>query len=211
MITLTTLVLFSVAVVTLLLSPGPNMAFVLSHGVACGRRGGLAAAGGIALADVLLTLLTATGVTAVVAAWPPSFDVLRYAGAAYLLWLAFKALRADGAMVLNQATLPTSRKVFSMAMLNCLLNPKALLFFMVFLPQFVNPQAGSISMQIMLLGVWLTFIAFVFHVLLGAFAGQIGQLLQRHPRAAVAQRWVLASVLGALALRLLFIERPAQA
>lgn len=211
MISLTTLVLFSVAVVTLLLSPGPNMAFVLSHGLACGRRGGLAAAGGIALADVLLTVLTATGITAAVAAWPASFDVLRYFGAAYLLWLAYKALHSGGAMTLNQTTLPISRKVFYMALLNCLLNPKALLFFMVFLPQFVNPQAGSISMQIALLGLWLTLIAFVFHVLLGAFAGQVGQLLERHPRAAAAQRWVLASVLGALALRLLVIERPAQA
>ena len=211
MIGLMTLFLFSVAVLTLLLSPGPNMAFVLSHGVACGRRGGLAAAGGIALADVLLTVLTATGITAAVAAWPPSFDVLRYLGAAYLLWLAYIALRSDGAMVLNQATLPTSGKVFRMAMLNCLLNPKALLFFMVFLPQFVNPQAGSISLQITLLGLWLTLIAFVFHVTLGTFAGQIGQLLERHPSAAAAQRWVLASVLGALALRLLLIERPAQA
>src|SRR6478672_12674135 len=93
-----TLSLFLLAVLALFLSPGPNMAFVLSHGVAHGPRGGIAAALGIGAADLVHTLCAATGVTALVAAWPPAFDVLRYVGAAYLLWLAWQAFRSPAGM-----------------------------------------------------------------------------------------------------------------
>jgi hypothetical protein len=83
---ITTLSVFLVAALVLFLSPGPNMAFVLSHGIAYGPRGGFAAALGIGAADLVLTALTAMGVTAIVAAWPPAFDILRYIGALYLVW-----------------------------------------------------------------------------------------------------------------------------
>ena len=91
-----TLLAFVVAVLLLFLSPGPNMFFVLSHCIAHGSRGGLAAAFGVVAADIL-TVLTATGVTALIAALPALFDVLRVAGVLYLLWLAFQAIRSQGA------------------------------------------------------------------------------------------------------------------
>ena len=106
MISLATLALFLLAVLALFLSPGPNMAFVLSHGVAHGPRGGFAAALGISSADLVHTLFAATGVTALVAAWPPSFDLLRYAGALYLLWLAWQALRSGSAAGRRRAARP---------------------------------------------------------------------------------------------------------
>ena len=208
MISLATLLLFSGAVLALLLSPGPNMAFVLSHGVAFGPRSGFAAACGIGVADVILTVLTATGVTAAVVAWPPSFDVLRYGGTVYLLWLAFKAVQAPSRLLLASALQPSARKVFTQSLAGSLINPKPLLFFMMFLPQFVDAQSGQIPLQIIALGLTLTAIAFLFHSVLGAFAGQIGNFLERNPRAAHAQRWALAGVLASLAVRLLFIERP---
>ncbi|MGT2490244.1 LysE family translocator [Cupriavidus basilensis] len=94
MIELATLSVFAAAVMVLLLSPGPNMAFVIGarHHLRTRRRHP-AAALGIAAADLVLTVLTATGITAVIAAWPPAFDLIRYAGALYLLWMACKALR----------------------------------------------------------------------------------------------------------------------
>ena len=101
MVALSTLSLFLLAVLVLMLSPGPNMAFVLSHGMALGPRGGLAAALGIAAADLVLTLLTASGVTALLAAWAPMFDLLRYLGALYLLWLAWQAWRQPGVVRLG--------------------------------------------------------------------------------------------------------------
>ena len=129
-----TLSLFVLAVLALFISPGPNMAFVLSHGLAHGVRGGFAAALGISAADLVHTLCAATGVTALVAAWPPSFDLLRYAGALYLLWLAWQALGPAGARCKVQAQPAGFARIVRMALLNNLVNPKALLFFMVFLP-----------------------------------------------------------------------------
>lgn len=213
MISLATFLIFCGAVLAMLVTPGPNMAFLLSHSVAFGPRGGLAVASGVAAAEVVMTLLTATGVTAIVAAWPPAFDVLRYAGALYLLWLAIKAVRspvhalvADGMLTGMQMSM---RKVFLRSMAGSLINPKPLLFFMVFLPQFVDLQRGAVHWQLVTLGLTLTVLAFVFHALLGAFAGEAGQLLAHNPRTANAQRWLLGGVLGTLALRLLFTERPA--
>lgn len=209
MIDLATLAVFSGAVLLLLLSPGPNMAFVISHGVTHGWRGGVASALGIGVADALLTALTATGVTALVASWPPSFDVIRYAGVVYLLWLVFKTLqKKPGLDTAQQHRVPLGR-VFLQAMLNSLLNPKALLFFVVFLPQFVRPEAGSIAVQLMLLGGVLTLVAGVFHVLLGIFGGALSRFFAGRSKGAWLQTWGLATVLTVLAVRLAVMSRPA--
>ncbi len=208
MIDTATLSLFVLAVLALFLSPGPNMAFVLSHGLAHGVRGGFAAAIGISAADLVHTLCAATGVTALVAAWPPSFDVLRYAGALYLLWLAWQALRPAGARSAAQAQPAGFARIVRMALLNNLVNPKALLFFMVFLPQFVNPAHGHVTLQLLVLGAILSLMALVFNTVLGAFSGQIGRRLQARPGAAKFQRGFLALVMAGLALRLLLLDRP---
>jgi threonine/homoserine/homoserine lactone efflux protein len=208
-----TLPLFALAVLALFLSPGPNMAFVLSHGLAHGVRGGFAAALGISAADLVHTLCAATGVTALVAAWPPSFDVLRYAGAMYLLWLAWQALRPAAARRDAGAASPGLAgfaRIVRMALLNNLVNPKALLFFMVFLPQFVNPARGHVTLQLLLLGVLLSVMALLFNTVLGAFSGQIGRRLQARPGAATFQRGLLAFAMAGLALRLLLLDRPSK-
>ena len=208
MIDLGTLSLFLLAVLALFLSPGPNMAFVLSHGVAHGVRGGFAAAIGISAADLAHTLCAATGVTALVAAWPPSFDVLRHAGALYLLWLAWQAMRPGSPRKGGQAEPASFARIVRMALLGNLVNPKALLFFMVFLPQFVNPSQGHVTLQLLVLGVTLSAAALGFNTLLGACSGQMGHWLQARPGAAKFQRSLLASVMIGLALRLLLLDRP---
>jgi threonine/homoserine/homoserine lactone efflux protein len=209
MISLATLALFLLAVLALFLSPGPNMAFVLSHGVAHGPRGGFAAALGISSADLVHTLFAASGVTALVAAWPPSFDLLRYAGALYLLWLAVQAVRSGGGLPTGARAQPSAfSRIVRMAFLNNLVNPKALLFFMVFLPQFVDPARGSVPLQLVQLGVMLSVAALAFNTLLGACSGQVGRWLQRRPGAEKFQRGLLALVMVGLAIRLLLLDRP---
>jgi threonine/homoserine/homoserine lactone efflux protein len=210
MIELGTLSLFLVAVLALFLSPGPNMAFVLSHGIALGPRAGFAAGLGIAAADLVHTLCAATGVTALVAAWPPSFDLLRYAGALYLLWLAWQALRSGGASAPARAERAGFVQVLRRAWVNNLVNPKALLFFMVFLPQFVDPAGGGVPAQLAVLGVTLSLAGLVFNTALGACSGMIGHSLQRRHGAAGFQRGLLAAVMIGLALRLLLIDRPSK-
>ncbi|MDM0091183.1 MULTISPECIES: LysE family translocator [unclassified Variovorax] len=211
MIDLATLGLFLLAVLALFLSPGPNMAFVLAHGVAQGPRGGFAAAIGISAADLVHTLCAATGITALVAAWAPAFDLLRYAGALYLLWLARKAWRDGGAAAPGTAApapAPFAR-IVRQAWLNNLVNPKALLFFMLFLPQFVDPARGHVTLQLVLLGGVLSLAALAFNTLLGAFSGQVGRWLQRRPGAARLQHRLLAVAMLGLGLRLLMLDRPA--
>ena len=207
MISLATLSVFLLAVLALFLSPGPNMAFVLSHGVAHGMRGGFAAALGIGAADLILTILAATGITAMMAAWPPAFDILRYAGALYLLRMAVQAIRSPGKAAVSAHEAMAMATIFRRAMVNSLLNPKALLFFLVFLPQFVDP-ARAVLPQIALLGMILSAASVAFNALLAAFSGQVGRFLARSPRAARCQGWFLASVLTALAVRLLLLDRP---
>ena len=206
--------MFVVAVTMLLLSPGPSMAFVLAQGASHGLRGGCAAALGIGVADLVLTALTASGVTAVVAAWPPAFELIRYAGVLYLLYLAFKTLRrqapADGCPRAQGARAePVAlRTVFVRAMVNSLLNPKALLFFMVFLPQFVDLAHGPVLPQLIVLGCVLSLISTVFHALLGGIGGAARRFFARHPQASRWQPYLLAAVLLALALRLVLMQRP---
>lgn len=206
--TASTLLLFSVAVLGLLVSPGPNMAMVVSHGLSHGARGGVACAAGIFVADLMLTLLVCAGIAALAAAWPPSFDLLRWAGALYLAWLAWKALRRD-APTLQQARAASSAwRAFRGAIVVSLLNPKALLFFLVFLPQFADPRRGGITAQLLVLGLLLSAIAFVFHALLGICAGRIAAGLRGRSR---GLRWLdrlQAGVLLGLALRLLLLQRP---
>lgn len=203
-----TLGLFGVAVLALFVSPGPNMAFVLSHGVAHGPRGGFAAALGISAADLVHTLCAATGVTALVAAWAPAFDLLRYAGAAYLAWLAWQGWRAGPSTSGMPCATAGFGRIARQAWLNNLVNPKALLFFMVFLPQFVDPARGPVALQLLMLGVLLSLAALAFNTALGACAGQIGRWLQRRHGAARLQHRALAIVMLALAARLLLLDRP---
>lgn len=208
MVDISTIGIFLLAVFALFLSPGPNMAFVLSHGVAYGVRGGFAAACGITAADLVLTVLTASGVTAVIAAWPPSFDILRYFGALYLVWLGVQAVRSPGKANITRVATASGVRIMKMAMLNSLLNPKALLFFMVFLPQFVVASHGHIVLQLALLGCTLSLAALFFNFTLGAFSGQIGAFLNRSPQIAKFQSWMLGSIFVSLAVRLLLLDRP---
>jgi threonine/homoserine/homoserine lactone efflux protein len=203
-----TLLLFSAAVLAMLVAPGPNMAYVLAHGLADGPRAGVAAALGIFVADLVLLAVTALGLSALIMSWPASFDVLRIAGALYLLWLAWQALRASAAPGRDGVRVqPTLAQVLRRACANGLLNPKALLFFLVFLPQFVDPALGHVSAQLAVLGAVLSVEALAFHALLGVASGSIG----RRVSSARAQR-VFGRVLGlvflGLALRLLLMDRP---
>lgn len=206
MIDPTTLLMFAGAVLMLMLSPGPNMAFVIAHGIAFGWRGGVAAAAGIGVADLVLTFLTSAGVTALITQWPLSFDVLRFGGATYLLWLAWNALRKPGVLVERETSHSTLTGVARRAMLNSLLNPTTLLFFMAFLPQFADVSRGPLWVQLLVLGIVLSSIAIVFHAGLGALGGSVAALMTRQPAAARWHARALALVLVLLAIRLISIS-----
>ena len=206
--TLPTLLLFATAVLGLMVSPGPNMAMVISHSLSHGARGGIVSAAGILVADLVMTMLACAGVAALVATWPPAFDVLRYVGAFYLAWLAVQALRRHARVLSHNPANASLGEAFRSATLVSLLNPKALLFFLVFLPQFVDQQRGPVTLQLLVLGLTLSIIAFVFHALLGMSSGRVASAF--HGRAH-SFRWLdrlQAAIFLGLAIRLLFLERP---
>lgn len=202
MVELNTLLMFSSAIIVLLIAPGPNMAFVVAHGIRYGWRGGVCAALGIGAADLVLTALTAAGVSALALTWPPTLNLIRLAGACYLLYMAWRAL-AGGRAALTQGAPQTSlAAVWARSTLNSLFNPKALLFFLVFLPQFVDPGKGQLARQLTVLGITLTLISTVFHAVLGAAGGAISKLLAGGANSARWQARGVAALLTALAVRL---------
>lgn len=217
---LSTWLLFCAAVLGLMVSPGPNMAFIVSQALARGARGGVAAAAGIFFADLTMTVLVCAGIAGAAMAWPWSFDLLRAFGALYLVWLGVQALRARPAQADATAQARadgrpharmhgrTQARIVRDATLISLLNPKALLFFLVFLPQFVDPRRGPVVWQLAALGIALSAIAFAFHAALGWFASRWTSA--RAPSAAGARRLqrLHALVLFALALRLLWLDAP---
>lgn len=214
MVALSTLGLFVLAALALLASPGPNMAFVLAQGAAHGPRGAFAGAIGIALADFVLALAAASGVAALVAAWAPAFDLLRWAGAAYLVWLGVQALRTgtSGARAAGgpaAGLAPKMTRVARMGFVNTLMNPKALVFFIVFLPQFVHPAQGSVPAQMVQLGAVMSLVSLLFNTTLGSAAGLLARRVAASERGVRLRQRLLAGVMFGLALRLLVMARPA--
>jgi threonine/homoserine/homoserine lactone efflux protein len=205
--TLPTLLLFSVAVLGLMVSPGPNMAMVVSHSLSHGVRGGIVSAAGIFVADLIMTMLVCAGVATLVATWPPAFDILRYVGAFYLVWLAVQALRRHDRTLTQKPATASLNEAFRSATFVSLLNPKALLFFLVFLPQFVDQQRGSVTLQLLVLGLLLSTIALLFHASLGALSGRVASAFRGHSHAV---RWLdrlQAGLFLGLAVRLVLLER----
>lgn len=201
-----TIFLFGGACLGLLVAPGPNMALVVSQGLAHGARGGVAVASGIVIADLVLTALVACGAAAMLAAWPLALDALRFGGAAYLTWLALNSFRSTEARGLPQAEPRGTRAIVELSVLTSLLNPKALLFFVVFLPQFVEPERGQVTLQLALLGCLLSAIAFVFHALLGVASARATRWATGDGPRAQWARWLQGLVFLGLAIRLLLVE-----
>jgi threonine/homoserine/homoserine lactone efflux protein len=173
-----TFLLFLGAVMILLVTPGPNMAFVLTSGAAYGWRGGVAAAVGIGVVDLVFTLICAFGLAGLLSAYPYMFDAVRWAGAAYLIYLAVNCIRTAGReKALGETVAEPSRwAIFVRGLASNIANPKAILFFLVFIPQFIDAGHGSVLAQFVLLGFALAVIGTVFHGALGAI-GAAGAVL----------------------------------
>ncbi len=193
-----TLAAFAAAALVLYLTPGSDMMFAIASGAAGGPRAGLAAAGGIGLGILAHVLMAAAGLAALIAAHPAAYDAIRWAGAAYLVWLAVQAWRADPAA-------PTARgraqvwRAFRSGFATNILNPKVALFVLAFLPQFTDPAIGPVWRQIVVLGLMLAAGGLVAKGAYGIFAGIAAARLRRGT--ALLNR-LAALVFGGLAARL---------
>ncbi|WJF92124.1 LysE family translocator [Paraburkholderia bonniea] len=198
--------MFIAALAVVYAVPGPDMALILQTSIGRGRRGGFAAAGGLALARAVHVTLSACGVAALLRGAPWLYDALRYGGAVYLAWIALQVFRSPVFALPMAGTAPVMQKplraVFIKGLLTNLLNPKALLFCSVLLPQFVQPGLGPVAWQMLLLGVLLVATGACFDLVFTLGAVRIAHWLRRHPLAQAAQRWTFSAVLLGFALRL---------
>jgi threonine/homoserine/homoserine lactone efflux protein len=201
---LASLVAFALIALGMVLTPGPNMVYLVSRSLCQGPAAGLVSLGGVALGFVFYMLSAALGITALLMAVPYAYDALRFAGALYLAWLAWQALRPGGRSAFEVRALPrdSNRKLFFMGFLTNLLNPKIAVLYLSLLPQFIDPAKGSVFLQSLVLGGIQIVISVSVNALIAVSAGSIARLLAARPRWLVMQRWLMGSVLAGLALRM---------
>lgn len=198
------LLAFALIALGMVLTPGPNMIYLISRSICQGRVAGLISLGGVALGFVFYMLCAAFGITAIVLAVPYAYDALRFAGALYLLWLAWQAVRPGGRSPFQVKDLPkdSPRKLFAMGFLTNLLNPKIAVMYLSLLPQFIDPAQGSVLTQSLALGATQIVISVAVNSVIAIAAGSIAAFLIARPGWMVAQRWLMGSVLAAMALRM---------
>ncbi|GGH35081.1 Threonine/homoserine/homoserine lactone efflux protein [Cribrihabitans marinus] len=199
------LLTFVPAALALNLTPGADMLFCLGQGLRAGPRAAVAASAGISLGSMVHVTLAGLGLGAAVAAMPWLFDVIRWVGVGYLLYLAWGAIghRPEPA---SPAPGP-ARRAFRDGLLVNLANPKVILFVLAFIPQFVDPAAGPILPQFLMLGAVIALGGFVINAGVGLFAGGAGRRLTGNPSTRRALGWLSGGIFAALALRLAIIER----
>lgn len=199
-----TLAAFAAVALGMVLTPGPNMLYLVSRSLCQGPAAGMISLGGVALGFLFYMLCAAFGITALLFAVPYAYDALRLAGAAYLAWLAWQALRPGGASPFQVRALPpdSPRRLFLMGLATNLLNPKVAMFYLALFPQFIDPAAGSVLTQTLTLGAVQIAISMAGNAAFALAAGGIAAFLARNPLWVVAQRWLMGLVLGGLAVRL---------
>jgi len=185
MLTVAQTLAFLATALVLTATPGPDNLMVLSMGMSRGRRAGIAFGLGCALGCLSHTLLAVVGVSALVAASPVAFTALKVAGGLYLVWMGVQAWRHAGAVRVGGDAGDTTplRQLFVKGLVANAINPKVVLFFLSFLPQFVVPSQGPVEWQLGLLGLLFTAQAALLFGLLGWFSGSVGAWLNRRPSA----------------------------
>ncbi|MBN1993607.1 MAG: LysE family translocator [Anaerolineae bacterium] len=200
--------LFFVASWALILAPGPDMIYVITRGIAQGRRAGLLSALGVTLGILVHTTFAACGLAVLLETSALAFMLVKYVGAAYLVYLGFKALKDKSSLtVLAQPEEMDFRAIFWQGMLSNVFNPKVALFFLAFLPQFVIQNGHAVAGQMFTLGLIFALFGVAFLSVVGYFSGGIGHWLSHRPRLAPRLRWLTGIIFIVLGLRLAFVER----
>jgi threonine/homoserine/homoserine lactone efflux protein len=195
---------FALLALGMVLTPGPNMVYVVSRSVCQGRKAGLISLGGVGLAFIVYMLAAALGITSLLMAVPFAYDTLRVAGALYLGYLAWQALKPGGRSPFAVQDLPVDspRRLFAMGFMTNMLNPKAALLYLSLLPQFIDPAAGSVFAQAVILGSMQIVISLSVNGLIAVTAGSIAGFLGSRPVWLAVRRRLMGTVLAGLALRM---------
>jgi len=198
-----TLITYMAILLGFVFLPGPAVILTLARASAGGTRVGLATALGIAAGDLVHTAMTVIGLSAVILASAFLFSLIKYLGAAYLVFLGLRAIVSrDNSTFAPDASRRRTAKAFRQAILAEVLNPKSALFFLAFLPQFVRPENGPVALQLTILGVLFVGAGLLSTVIVACCAGTVGGFLRRHPMVMRWQNKVVGGIYCALGLRL---------
>jgi threonine/homoserine/homoserine lactone efflux protein len=210
MIPASDLALFALAAFIMVLTPGPNMIYLVSRSLCQGRKAAIVSLFGVAAGFLLHMFAAAAGLTAMFMAIPLGYEILKWSGAAYLLWLAWQAIRpgAGGSPFDPRALAADSpAKLFLMGFLTNALNPKIAVFYLAVFPQFIRPEHGSVLGQSVQLGLIQIAVSFSVNLVLILSAARLAAWFARNPLWLAAQRWIMGFVLAGLAVRLALDSR----
>jgi len=203
-----TLITYVAIVLGFVFIPGPATLLTVARATSSGTKVGIATGAGIAAGDVIHTFMAIIGISAIIATSAVLFSVIKYLGAAYLVFLGIQAILAKTPANVTGNALPIrAATAFRQAILAEVLNPKTALFFLAFLPQFVRPENGSVALQLSILGIIFVLLGLLSTVIFALCAGSLGNFLRRHPAALRWQGKVVGSVYCALGARLALQER----
>lgn len=204
MVSISALLGISAVALGLVLTPGPNMIYLVSRSITQGRSAGLISLLGVAVGFFVYLLLATAGIAALFALVPALYTAIKLAGAVYLLWLAWNAVKPGGKSAFTPRKLPADppRKLFTMGLVTNLLNPKIAVLYVSLLPQFVDTSRGHVATQILILGLVQIAIALTVNALIVITAGSVSRFLSSRPVWLRAQRYLMGTVLAALGLRI---------
>lgn len=198
------LLLFAGAALLMVLTPGPNMIYLISRSICQGRAAGVISLFGVIAGFFVHMLAAAIGLSAIFLAIPLVYEILKWLGALYLLWLAWEAVKPGARSPFEPRQLPpdSPRKLLLMGFLTNLLNPKVAVFYLSILPQFINTERGSVFAQSLGLGVTQISVSFVVNLLIALSAAGIATWFSHNPFWLTTQRYLMGGVLAALAVKL---------
>lgn len=199
-----TLLVFAALSVGLAATPGPNMLYLVSRSLAQGTGAGMISLMGCQFGSLVIMLCAAAGLTAALFAVPFAWDALRLGGAAYLMFLAWQCVRPGGQPIFAPRAMPKEPpgRLFGVGVATAALNPKVALFYVAVLPPFIDPALGSVFTQGAVLGAVQIGVAILFDGALVLGAAGVARFLGTRPAWMAAQRWILGTALGLLAVRL---------
>ena len=196
--------LFVGAALLMVLTPGPNMIYLISRSICQGRMAGVTSLVGVVGGFLVHMTAAAVGLTALFLAVPMAYDLLKWAGAGYLMWLAWQALKPGARSPFEPRQLPSDSvpKLMLMGFLTSALNPKVAVFYLSVLPQFIAPERGSVLVQSLVLGLTQITISVSINALIVFMAGSVALFFASRPSWQVVQRWLMGTVLAGLAVRM---------
>ena len=209
MIALPDLLLFAGAALLMVLTPGPNMIYLISRSICQGRTAGVISLAGVITGFFVHMLAAAAGLSALFLAIPFAYEILKWLGALYLMWMAWEAVKPGARSPFEAQALPADppRKLFLMGFLTNVLNPKVAVFYLSIFPQFIVTERGSVFLQSVTLGLTQISISFTVNLLIALSAAGIAAWFARNPLWLATQRYVMGFVLAALAVRLALDSR----